>query len=131
MQILGAIGHVIRVSEPKTEMPIGGLNTSSKTNRTRGINVSNLEASGQAVSAPKTKLWRFRHFFFLYVFIYLLSKLHYGDKNSDTNKATNLKLRQMINLYMKLCACNFGGATLRSLGQMHPKLVTTKCIKRF
>ena len=57
IQILGAIGHVIRVSKPKTEMPILGLNsTSSKTNRTRGIKVSHLEASGQAVSVLKNKL---------------------------------------------------------------------------
>ena len=56
MQILGAIGHVIRVFEPKTEMPIVDLNSSSsKTNRTRGIKVSNLEASGQVVPAPKSK----------------------------------------------------------------------------
>ena len=27
LQILGAIGHVIQVFEPKTEMPIGGLNS--------------------------------------------------------------------------------------------------------
>ena len=54
VQILEAIGHVIRVSEPKPEMPVGGLNSSgSKTNRTRRIKVSNLEASGHAVSAPK------------------------------------------------------------------------------
>ena len=38
VQILGAVGYVIRVSEPKTEMPIEGLNSSSsKTNRTRKI----------------------------------------------------------------------------------------------
>ena len=56
MQILEAIGLVIRVSEPKTETPIGSLNSSSsKTNRTRGIKVSNLEASGHAVSALKNK----------------------------------------------------------------------------
>ena len=56
MQILGAIGHVIRVSEPKTEMPNLGLNSSSsKPNRTRGIKVSNLEASGHALSALKNK----------------------------------------------------------------------------
>ena len=56
-QILGAIGHVIRVSEPKTEMPIeGSKSSSSNTNRPRGVKVSNLEASGQAVSAPKNKL---------------------------------------------------------------------------
>ena len=71
VQILGVIGHVIRVFETKTEMPIGGLNSSSsKTNRSSGIKVSNLEAFGQAVSAPKNKLWRFRHFFFLYLFIF-------------------------------------------------------------
>ena len=57
VQILGAIGPVIRVSEPKTEMPIVALNSSSsKTNRTRGIKVSNIEASGQALSAPKNKI---------------------------------------------------------------------------
>ena len=57
MQILGAIGYVIQVSEPKTEMPIGGLNTSSsKTNRTKGIKLSNLEASGHALSALKNNL---------------------------------------------------------------------------
>ena len=43
VQILEAIGYVIRVSEPKTEMPIVGLNSSSsKTNRTRVIKLSNL-----------------------------------------------------------------------------------------
>ena len=42
VQILGAIGHVVRVSEPKTETPIGGLHgSSSKTNRTRRTKVSN------------------------------------------------------------------------------------------
>ena len=57
MQILGAIGHVIQVSERKNEMPILGLNSSSsKTNGTRRIKVSNLEASGHALSALKNKL---------------------------------------------------------------------------
>ena len=57
---------MIRVSEPKKEMPIGGLNnSSSKTNRKRRIKVSNLEVSGRAVSAPKNKLWRFRRFYLL------------------------------------------------------------------
>ena len=56
MQILGAIGLAIRVSEPKNEMPIVGLNSSSsKTNGTRGINFSNLEDSGHALSALKNK----------------------------------------------------------------------------
>ena len=56
MHILRATGHVIRVFEPKTEMPILGLNSfSSKTNCTRGIKLSNLEAFGQTVSASKNK----------------------------------------------------------------------------
>ena len=42
--------------QPKNEIPILGLNSSpSKTNRTRGIKVSNLEASGHALSALKNK----------------------------------------------------------------------------
>ena len=57
MQILGAIDHVIPVFEPKTEMPIGGLkSSSSKTSRRNKIEVSNLEALEHAVSAPKIKL---------------------------------------------------------------------------
>ena len=130
--ILEALTHVIRVSKPKTEMPVGGLNNSgSKTNRTRRIKVSNLEASGHAVSAPKNKPWRFWHIFFLSFFMYLLSKLLSGDKNSETTKARNLKFGQMISLYMKLCICNFEGTTSRGLGLMHPKLVIAKFIKWF
>ena len=57
VQILEAIGLVIPVSEPKTELPIGSSNSSSsKTNRTRKTKVSNLKASGHAVAAPKNKL---------------------------------------------------------------------------
>ena len=56
VQILGAIGHAIRVSAPKNEMTILGLNSSSsKTNGTREITLSNLEASGHALSALKNK----------------------------------------------------------------------------
>ena len=56
VQILGAIGHAIRVSKPKNESPIVGLNSSrSKTNGTRGIKRSNLEAFGHALSALKNK----------------------------------------------------------------------------
>ena len=65
---------------------------------------------------------------FLYFFIYL-SKSHYGNKNSETTKARNLKFGQMIGLYMDLRDCNFGSATSRGLGHMHPKLVTAKFIK--
>ena len=54
MQILGAIDNVIRVSGLKTEMPIGGLNSSSsQTYLRRRIKVLNLEAPGHAVSAPQ------------------------------------------------------------------------------
>ena len=34
-------------------------------------------------------------------------------------------------LDMDLSTCNFGGATSRGLGHMHPKLVTAKFIKWF
>ena len=68
--------------------------------------------------------------FFLYSFIYL-SKSHHGNKNSKTTKARNLKFGQIIGLYMDLCHCNFGGATSRGLGHMHPKLMTAKFIKWF
>ena len=44
------------LSKPKNEMPILGLNSSSsKTNGTMGIKLSNLEASGNALSALKNK----------------------------------------------------------------------------
>ena len=47
---------MIRVSESKTETPIIGLNSSSsKTNGTTRIKLSNLEASGHALSALKNK----------------------------------------------------------------------------
>ena len=95
VQILGAIGRAIRVSEPKNEMPFLGLNSfSSKTNGTTGIKLSNLEASGHALSALKNKPWRFRHF----LFVYLFSKSHYADYFSKTTEARNLKFGQMIRL---------------------------------
>ena len=65
------------------------------------------------------------------LFIYSISNSRYGDKYSETTKARNLKFKQMRRLYMNLRACNFGGATSRGLGQMHPKLVTAKFIKWF
>ena len=46
MQILGAIGHVIRVLGQKTEMPIGGSNRFSSKTICRRIKLSNLEAPG-------------------------------------------------------------------------------------
>ena len=63
-----------------------------------------------------------------FLFIYL-SKSRYGNKNSETTKARNLKFGQMIGLFMDYHHCNFEGAKSRGLGQMHPKLVTVKCIK--
>ena len=68
--------------------------------------------------------------FFLSFFIYL-SKSHYGNKNSETTKARNLKFGQMISLYMNLRPSNFGVATSRGLEHMHPKLGTAKFIKWF
>ena len=56
VQILGAISNVIKVSAPKTEMPIGGLNSSSSKINHRRIKVPNLEVPGHAVLAPKMKL---------------------------------------------------------------------------
>ena len=61
-------------------------------------------------------------FFLIYLFIYLFSKSHGGDNYSKSTKARNLKFGQIINLYMSLCTCNFGGATLRGLGHMPPNL---------
>ena len=71
MHILGAIGHVIRVSEPKPETSIVGLNSSSsKTYCTWGIKVSNLEASGYELSALKIIYDNSNtFFFFIYLFI--------------------------------------------------------------
>ena len=65
----------------------------------------------------------------VYLFIYLFSKSHYGDKYSKITKARNLKFGQMISLYINLGSSNFAGATSRGLGHMHPKLVTAKFIK--
>ena len=125
VQIMGAIGCMIRVSEPKTESQIRGLNSScSKTNGTSTIKVLTLEAPDHAVSAPKNKLNNSDTF----LFIYLFKQISLWSKNSET-KTRNLKFGQMINLNMKLCPCDFGGATLRGLGQMHPKLVIAKFIK--
>ena len=66
---------------------------------------------------------------FIYLFIYLLSKSHGGDNYQKTTKANNLKFGQLISVFMNLHPCNFGGATSRGLGHMHPKLVTAKFIK--
>ena len=81
MNHLEAISRVIRVSEPKSEMPIGGLNSSSsKTNRTKRIKISNLEASGHAVSALKKNHDNSDPFFlhiFIYLFLYLFVYLFY------------------------------------------------------
>ena len=68
--------------------------------------------------------------FYLFIYLFnLFSKSHYGDKYSKTTKARNLNFGQIISLYMNLRTFNFGGATTRGLGQIHPKLVTAKFIK--
>ena len=68
-------------------------------------------------------------FTYRYLFIYLLSKSYGGHKYSKTTKAKNLNFGQIISLYMNLRPCNFGGATSRGLGRLHPKLVTAKFVK--
>ena len=76
----------------------------------------------------KWNWWKSRIIFFrenehlVYVFIYFLSKSHYGDKYSKTTIARNLKFRQIISPYMKLRPSNFWGTTSRDLGQMQPKM---------
>ena len=87
MQILGAIGHVIWVSEPKTEAPIVGLNSSSsKTNHTRGIKVLNLEASGHAVLALKKLIMTISAHFFLYLFITQITLWEQKLRNHQSQK---------------------------------------------
>ena len=61
-------------------------------------------------------------YLFMYLFIYLFSKSRGGGNYSKTTKARNLKFGQVINLYMNLCICNFGGAMSRGLGHMPPNL---------
>ena len=47
---------MVRINEPKTDMPIGGLNSfRSKTKRSSRIKFSNSEAPGHAVLAAKIK----------------------------------------------------------------------------
>ena len=107
-------------SRDRVSEPIRGLNSSSSnTNCKRRIKVSNLEAPGNPVSAPK--LGRFRH-----LFIYLFKNFFRRCKDSETTTARKFKFGDMISLYMKLCTCIFGGATSSGLGQMHQKLVITK-----
>ena len=71
VQILAAIGQVIRVSKPKTEMSIEGLNSfSSKTNWSRSIKVPNLEAPGNEFRLPNLNHDNADSFFLLfYLFI--------------------------------------------------------------
>ena len=69
-------------------------------------------------------------FFSLFIYFFI-EALFYGDKNFETTKAGNLKFGDMISLRTKVRTCNFGGATSRGLGKMHPKLVITKFIEWF
>ena len=77
------------------------------------------------MSFQPSKVNHYNSDIFIYLFIYF-SKSHGGDNYSKTTKARNLKFGQIISLYINLCPCNFGGATSRGLGHMHPKLVTAK-----
>ena len=67
-------------------MPIVGLNSPrSKTNGTRGIKVSNLEASGHDFQLSKIN-HDDSDTFFLYLLIYSLSKSHYSDNTPKPPK---------------------------------------------
>ena len=68
---------------------------------------------------------------FFTLFIYLLSKLHYGDKNSETTKARNLKFRQLIGLFMNLRPSNFGGATSRGCWRRNFGGATSRYVTRY
>ena len=99
---------MIWVSEPKTEILNGGLNSSSwKTNRRRRTNVSNLEAPGMQFQFPKLNYDYSDTFFSLFIY---LGNFFYEDKNFETTKARNLESGQMISLNMKFFTCLFGGA---------------------
>ena len=68
------------------------------------------------------------HLVYLFIFLFIKQITLWWQKLISI-KARNLKIGQMRRLYMNLRSCNFGGATSRGLGQMHPKLVTSKFIK--
>ena len=73
VQILGAIDDVLRVSKPKTEMPIIGSNRSCSKTDCRRIKFSNLEPPGNAVS-------ELPHLIFLnsdFLFFFLLSVFYF------------------------------------------------------
>ena len=135
VHILEEINRVIRVSEPNNEMPIVSLNSvSSKTNRTRGIKLTNLEESGHAFSALKNKPWRFRHFFSFFLSFFLSLFIYSANHIMVTNTQKPPKLEtfgQIVSLYINLRHCNFGGASSRGLGHMHSKLVTANFVKWF
>ena len=96
-----AVGHMIRVSQPKVEKPIGcSPRSNSKTECGGRIKLPNLEALEDAVSAPTFKFFEFRHFF-LYLFIFFLL-------------LRTIFLYIMIILNTKLCTYIFVGARSRS-----------------
>ena len=98
------------------------LNSSdSKATCARRIKVSNLEASGHTVSAPPKKTMTIPTLFFS---LFISANYFLVTKTTKPPKLETC-------LYIKLCICNFGGARLRGLGQMHPKLVIAKFIKWF
>ena len=56
------------------------------------------------------------------VFIYLFKKITLWEQKLRNHQSYKLKFGQIITLCMILRRCNFGGATSRGLGQMHPNL---------
>ena len=61
----------------------------------------------------------FSLFLFFFFFFHSIKNYFIRHKNSKTIIARNLKLGDMVSLYMKLRTCIFGGATSRSLVQTH------------
>ena len=111
----------------KTKMSVGGFikSSSSKTNRTSRIKVSILGASGHAVSAPKIKLWRFRHFFSLFIsfFLYLFKQISLCMQKLQNHQSYKLEIwRYNKPIYVVVHLHFWRRYTSLGLGP-HPKLV--------
>ena len=61
--------------------------------------------------------------------VYLFSKSHYGDKNSETTKAEKLKFGQMKNLNKEVAYPQILWRYVTWFGAYAPKLVTAKFVK--
>ena len=97
MQILGAIGHVIRVLGQKTKMPIGGSNRFSSKTICRRINYriwKRLECSHQ----PHLNcLNSYAYFFFLYLFLGTSATLRAGSFFVLSEKINGFSAKQRPN----------------------------------